>query len=98
MNYKKLENPFLVELNGFAKMHPKWTDVDELIGCSGPIAKAENTWLHVDAAYAGNSFICPEFQYLMKGIEHAMSFNCNPNKWLLTNFDCSTMWFVTHTV
>jgi len=58
----------------------------------GPIAKAENTWLHVDAAYAGNSFICPEFQYLMKGIEHAMSFNCNPNKWLLTNFDCSTMW------
>jgi len=60
----------------------------------GPIAKAENTWLHVDAAYAGNSFICPEFQYLMKGIEYAMSFNCNPNKWLLTNFDCSTMWFV----
>jgi len=58
----------------------------------GPIAKAENTWLHVDAAYAGNSFICPEFQYLMKGIEYAMSFNCNPNKWLLTNFDCSTMW------
>ena len=21
-----------------------------------------------------------------------MSFNTNPNKWLLTNFDCSTMW------
>jgi len=58
----------------------------------GPIAHEAGTWLHVDAAYAGNSFICPEFQYLMKGIDYAMSFNCNPNKWLLTNFDCSTMW------
>ena len=26
-------------------------------------------WLHVDAAYAGNAFICPEFRYLMRGIE-----------------------------
>ncbi|CAH1099325.1 unnamed protein product [Psylliodes chrysocephalus] len=49
-------------------------------------------WLHVDAAYAGNSFICPELKYLLKGIEYADSFNTNPNKWLLTNFDCSTYW------
>ena len=28
----------------------------------------------------------------MKGIEYVMSFNTNPNKWLVTNFDCSTMW------
>jgi aromatic-L-amino-acid decarboxylase len=36
----------------------------------GPVcAEYEDVWLHVDAAYAGNSFICPEFQYLMKGIE-----------------------------
>lgn len=61
---------------------------------SGPIAEEAGTWLHVDGAYAGNAMICPEFKYLMKGIEHAMSFNCNPNKWLLTNFDCSTMWYV----
>ena len=59
----------------------------------GPIAHEAGCWLHVDAAYAGNSFICPEFQYLMKGIEYAMSFNCNPNKWLLTNFDCSLLWY-----
>lgn len=31
----------------------------------------------------------------MEGIEYATSFNTNPNKWLLTNFDCSTMWFVS---
>lgn len=49
-------------------------------------------WLHVDAAYAGSSFICPEQRPLMAGIEHADSFNTNPNKWLLTNFDCSCLW------
>lgn len=59
----------------------------------GPICKAEpSTWLHVDAAYAGNAFICPELKYLLKGIEYADSFNTNPNKWLLTNFDCSCLW------
>ncbi|KAL2723735.1 aromatic-L-amino-acid decarboxylase [Vespula maculifrons] len=29
----------------------------------------------------------------MKGIEKADSFNFNPHKWMLVNFDCSTMWF-----
>lgn len=35
----------------------------------GPVCEEHEVWLHVDAAYAGNSFICPEFQYLMKGVE-----------------------------
>ncbi|XP_022920879.1 tyrosine decarboxylase-like [Onthophagus taurus] len=50
------------------------------------------TWLHVDAAYAGSAFICPELKYLMSGIEYADSFNANPNKFLLVNFDCSVLW------
>ncbi|CAH0555255.1 unnamed protein product [Brassicogethes aeneus] len=59
----------------------------------GPICqKFTSVWLHVDGAYAGNAFICPELKYLLNGIEYADSFNTNPNKWLLTNFDCSTMW------
>ncbi|OQR76186.1 aromatic-L-amino-acid decarboxylase-like [Tropilaelaps mercedesae] len=58
----------------------------------GPICKQEDIWLHVDAAFAGSAFICPEFQHLTDGLEHAMSFNTNPNKWMLVNFDCSTMW------
>lgn len=41
---------------------------------------------------SGSAFICPEFRYLMKGIELADSFNFNPHKWMLVNFDCSTMW------
>lgn len=28
----------------------------------------------------------------MKGIELADSFNFNPHKWMLVNFDCSAMW------
>ncbi|KAG5678534.1 hypothetical protein PVAND_008201 [Polypedilum vanderplanki] len=56
------------------------------------LRKFPNVWLHVDAAYAGNAFICPELKYILKGIEYADSFNTNPNKWLLTNFDCSTLW------
>jgi glutamate/tyrosine decarboxylase-like PLP-dependent enzyme len=52
----------------------------------------DNLWLHVDAAYAGSALICPEFKYLIDGIELATSFNMNPNKWMLINFDCSLMW------
>ncbi|PIO73367.1 pyridoxal-dependent decarboxylase domain protein, partial [Teladorsagia circumcincta] len=58
----------------------------------GPVCHENELWLHVDAAYAGSAMICPEFRHLMNGIEYAMSFNTNPNKWMLVNFDCSTMW------
>ena len=59
----------------------------------GPVCKKyPGVWLHVDAAYAGNAFICPELKYLMAGIEYADSFNTNTNKFLLTNFDCSCLW------
>ena len=58
----------------------------------GPICQSRGMWLHVDGAYAGSSFVCPELRYLMKGIEYASSFNLNCNKWMLTNFDCSLLW------
>ncbi|KAM7420385.1 hypothetical protein PAMA_014892 [Pampus argenteus] len=58
----------------------------------GPICNKENMWMHIDAAYAGSAFICPEFRPLLNGVEFADSFNFNPHKWLLVNFDCSTMW------
>ena len=62
----------------------------------GPVCKDENVWLHVDAAYAGSSFICPEFRHYNEGVEYAESFNFNPHKWMLVNFDCSAMWQVLH--
>lgn len=49
-------------------------------------------WFHVDGAYAGNACICPEYRQFLNGIEKADSFDMNPHKWLLTNFDCSTLW------
>uniref|UniRef100_A0A3B4UME8 Aromatic-L-amino-acid decarboxylase n=2 Tax=Seriola TaxID=8160 RepID=A0A3B4UME8_SERDU len=58
----------------------------------GPICNKEDMWMHIDAAYAGSAFICPEFRPLLNGIEFADSFNFNPHKWLLVNFDCSAMW------
>ncbi|MFH4977550.1 hypothetical protein AB6A40_004259 [Gnathostoma spinigerum] len=58
----------------------------------GPVCHENDIWLHVDGAYGGNAMICPEFRPLMAGIEYAMSFNTNPNKWMLICFDCSTMW------
>lgn len=58
----------------------------------GRICQKEGLWLHVDAAYAGTAFACPEYRYLNKGVEYADSFNFNPHKWMLVNFDCSAMW------
>lgn len=50
--------------------------------------------MHIDAAYAGSAFICPEFRKYMAGVEHAQSFAFNPSKWLMVHFDCSAMWSV----
>jgi len=58
----------------------------------GKICQREKLWFHVDGAYAGAALICQEFQYLIKGFEYADSFNTNPNKWMLINFDCSCFW------
>lgn len=52
----------------------------------------KSIWFHVDGAYAGNSFILPEMRKFKVGLEFADSFNTNPNKLLLTNFDASAMW------
>ncbi|BFZ05796.1 hypothetical protein BsWGS_08835 [Bradybaena similaris] len=58
----------------------------------GPICTRHDLWMHVDAAYAGSACVCPEFRHLLDGLEDSMSFSFNPHKWLMVNFDCSTMW------
>lgn len=40
----------------------------------GAVCREFDIWLHVDAAYAGNSFVCPENRYLMRGIEVSFDF------------------------
>jgi len=58
----------------------------------GPIVEENEMYMHVDGAYAGSSFVCPEMRYLSYGMEYAWSFNTNTNKWMLCNFDASLHW------
>lgn len=53
---------------------------------------SEGLWLHIDAAYAGSAFLCPEFRGFLKGIEYADSFTFNPSKWMMVHFDCTGFW------
>jgi aromatic-L-amino-acid/L-tryptophan decarboxylase len=53
---------------------------------------AAGVWLHVDAAYAGSSWICPELRWSQEGVERADSLVVNPHKWLFTPMDCSLFW------
>ncbi|MCP3964793.1 MAG: aspartate aminotransferase family protein [Lentisphaerae bacterium] len=55
----------------------------------GEICSAEQIWLHIDAAMAGTAAVCPEYRYLIDGVELADSFSFNPHKWMFTNFDCN---------
>ncbi len=58
----------------------------------GPICRDEDIWLHIDAAYAGSCFFCPEFRGFLTGVDLAQSFVFNPSKWLMVNFDCTAFW------
>jgi aromatic-L-amino-acid decarboxylase len=53
------------------------------------ICRAQNLYLHVDAAWAGSALLLEEQRWMIDGIGTADSFVLNPHKWLLTNFDCS---------
>ena len=55
-------------------------------------AHAAGAWLHVDAAYAGSSWICEEERWSADGVELADSLVINPHKWLLVPADCSLVW------
>nr|XP_026483643.1 aromatic-L-amino-acid decarboxylase isoform X2 [Vanessa tameamea] len=58
----------------------------------GEVCEKHSAWLHVDAAYAGSCFICPEYRHWLDGVDLADSFAFNPSKWLMVNFDCTAMW------
>ncbi|KAK7098977.1 aromatic-L-amino-acid decarboxylase-like isoform X2 [Littorina saxatilis] len=58
----------------------------------GPLCEKEGIWLHIDAAYAGSAFVCPEYREHLEGVEYAETFSTNPHKWMLCNYDLSVMW------
>jgi aromatic-L-amino-acid/L-tryptophan decarboxylase len=49
-------------------------------------------WLHVDAAYAGSAWVCPELRWSQAGVDGADSLVVNAHKWLFTPMDCSLLW------
>jgi aromatic-L-amino-acid decarboxylase len=55
-------------------------------------AHAAGAWVHVDAAYAGSSWICEEERWSQDGVELADSLVVNPHKWLMVPMDCSLLW------
>jgi aromatic-L-amino-acid decarboxylase len=64
--------------------------VDPVPAIADACAEA-GTWLHVDAAYAGSSAICPELRHHFAGWERADSIGVNPHKWLGVPMDCSAL-------
>ena len=55
-------------------------------------AHSDGAWVHVDAAYAGSSWILEEERWSQDGVELADSLVVNPHKWLLVPVDCSLLW------
>jgi aromatic-L-amino-acid decarboxylase len=55
-------------------------------------AQAAGAWFHVDAAYAGAAWVCPELRGSLEGAERADSLVMNAHKWLQTPMDCSCIW------
>lgn len=59
----------------------------------GKLCKQYNIYLHVDGAYGGCTLICKRYRKMLKGLSYVDSFNLNPNKLLLINFDCTFLFF-----
>src|SRR5204863_7967331 len=67
------------------------TSVDPVAAIADRCAEA-GVWLHVDAAYAGAAWLCPELRWSADGVGRADSLVVNPLKWLFTPADCSCVW------
>jgi aromatic-L-amino-acid/L-tryptophan decarboxylase len=67
------------------------TSVDPVPAIADACADA-GVWLHVDAAYAGSAWVCPELRWSQEGVERADSLVVNAHKWLYVPMDCSLLW------
>ncbi len=58
------------------------TSVDPVPELADACAHA-GVWLHVDAAYAGSAWVCPELRWSQAGVDRADSLVVNAHKWQL---------------
>ncbi|MEO6989927.1 MAG: pyridoxal-dependent decarboxylase [Candidatus Baltobacteraceae bacterium] len=68
------------------------TTSSDPIAAVAEVARRHDTWLHVDAAYAGPAAILPEMRWLLDGCERADSIVVNPHKWLFVPIDLSVLY------
>lgn len=62
----------------------------DVLGPVLDVARAEDLYTHLDAAWAGSAMICPEFQSdFWADVDGFDSIVFNPHKWLGAQFDCS---------
>lgn len=54
------------------------------------IARENNCWFHVDAAYGGGLAFSDKHKEKLKGIEQANSITFDPHKWMFVPFACGT--------
>lgn len=64
--------------------------VDDLRGI-GKIAKQNNMWFHVDAAYGGAGLLAPSIKSIFDGIDQADSITMDPHKWWFAPFDVAAI-------
>jgi glutamate/tyrosine decarboxylase-like PLP-dependent enzyme len=64
--------------------------VDDLAGI-GRVAKENNLWFHVDAAYGSGALLAPSINKAFSGIELADSITMDPHKWWFAPFDVAAI-------
>jgi aromatic-L-amino-acid decarboxylase len=64
--------------------------IDDLAGISN-VARANELWFHVDAAYGGAGLLAPSVRAKFAGIENADSITMDPHKWWFSPFDVAAI-------
>lgn len=61
---------------------------DDVLAC-GRVARANDLYTHLDAAWAGTAMLAPEFRPIWAGVDKIDSVIFNPHKWMGVQFDCA---------
>lgn len=69
--------------------------VDDLREIS-KICKAENMWMHVDAAYGGGAILSEKGSKVLRGIEKADSVTIDPHKWFYQPYEMGCLLVRNH--
>jgi aromatic-L-amino-acid/L-tryptophan decarboxylase len=64
--------------------------IDDLAGLAA-VARSNDVWLHVDAAYGGGAAIAPSMKATFAGLGEADSVVVDPHKWLFGPLDCCAL-------